>query len=934
MPKYKLEPDENLLQFAARFGTSLSVIWNHPENAKLIQNFKSPWLVGPREEIFVPDGEKDRRSAMSGEMRKFKKNPPLDVIEVHLGFMDEEVNARLAKLIDREVNAAKPRPVILIERGKLESTNPILEWRLGNYPVGDKESPIRKIIQVTGQEDPMVLMEGKIAKGNILDTEESVEPEDVLARAIRVYMEQNIPAERALKAKEIIVCRNCGLHRSVLDEVCEHCRVSVAVIICKECGVSKPSWSLVGQGCVAGKPHVWWETVKCLDDDGHSWRKPRDYDGKKNCRASNAIGNRHMWAWRQTGVEFGRAFDLVELIKHRSPGPPSKTKLPKDESGIGKGPWLSLVRFDVGPEKYEKPEDMRPPVIVIRTPEMGLQPSLMKPYLEFLFKAISLMSSQLTAEKAEKQELITRDFTKGKALPWNIWEWPLQVFQFGAQGSCSTQVEYQPGKIVTVIASLYVGVDIDKDGEAWSVVSLCTPAGIYDFVRKKIVSGKDLVDLESYAGPNPRIADWKRRFAEGPLTRDDRITAAQEIAAEIFRAQADSGRWNKLTLDKASIYRDPNSPYVDIESEIIEKTTLQKALDIIYKLYKQKYSSGAAVGVVTLTVSYFGGEEDKNAADALGIYSVGMEDYHVLRVLRSAFCQGISKRTDYPIVLGWRIDRIQCDPKKIAESLITEFNGYIRRMDVGADGKPTALLTAEEYADIIVWGLQGLITTVRPACADWNFVNYYWAKGDEWRKRLLSHFWSFSYSGGEDGFAVPNPFYIEIATDFLKELQEMKPGIAGIKDEEVKKEIIRLAKAVQTAWNDEGLNRGGYQTKQGGVLQEQPLKVEEKAYYGPGGDLTRFKAVELMNYIAKNCRFDSGRKKGDKPLLKTWLRPGKWGLPQNPVKESTTQDLTDQSRPEFDGACVDRAFYKTCNMMALQTMAGNLWEIYQPIETS
>jgi len=934
MPKYKLEPDENLLQFAARFGTELNVIWNHPENAALARKFKSPWLVGPGEEIFLPGAEKDRRFAMSGEMRKFKKNPPLDIIEVHLGFMDEEVNARLAKLIEREVNAAKPRPVILVERGKLESTNPILEWRLGNYPVGDKESPIRKIIQVTGQEDPIVLMEGKITKANVLDVEVSVEPEDVLARSIHVYMEQMIPEERALKAKEIIVCRNCGLSRSAIDDVCKNCGLSASNIICQACGVSRPAWLFAGQGCVAGKPHVWSDAVKCSAPGGHAWQKPRDYDGMKICRASNAIGNRHSWA-RQVGVEFRRAFDLLELIKHRSPGPPSKTKLPKDESGIGKGPWLSLVRFDVGPEKYEKPEDMRPPVIVIRTPEMGLQPSLMKPYLEFLFKAISIMASQLAAEKAAKQELIDRESTKATGLPWDIWEWPMRVFQFGAQGSCSTQVEYQPGKIVTVIASLYVGVDIDKDGDAWSVVSLCTPAGIYDFVRRKIATGKDLAELESYSGPNPRIADWKRRFAEAPMTRDDRITMAQEIAAEIFRTQADSGRWSKLTLDKANIHRDPNSPYADIESAIIEKTTLQKALEIIYKLYKQKYSAGAAVGVVTLTVSYFGGEEDKNAADALGIYSVGMEDYHVLRVLRSAFCQGISKSTDYPIVLGWRIDRVQCDPKKIQESLITEFNDYIRRIDPGADGKPTALLTAEEYADIIIWGLQGLITTVRPVCADWNFIDHYWVKGgDEWRKLLLRHFWSFTYSGGEDRFVVTNPFYIEIATDFLKELQEMKPGIAGIRDDEIKREIIRLAKAVQMAWNDEGLNRAGYRRKQGGVLQEQPLRIEEKAYYGPGGDLTRFKAVELMNYVAKNCGFDSGHKRGDKPLLKTWLRPGKWGLPQNPVKEPTTQDLTDQSRPEFDGACVDRAFYKSCNMMALQTMAGNLWETYQPIETA
>jgi hypothetical protein len=93
----------------------------HPENASLKQRFKHPWMVGPREDVFVPDGERDRQVALSGNLRKFKKNQPFEIIEVHLGFMDEEVNARLAKLIDREANAAIPRPVILNERGKLET---------------------------------------------------------------------------------------------------------------------------------------------------------------------------------------------------------------------------------------------------------------------------------------------------------------------------------------------------------------------------------------------------------------------------------------------------------------------------------------------------------------------------------------------------------------------------------------------------------------------------------------------------------------------------------------------------------------------------------------------------------------------------------------------------------------------------------------------
>jgi len=50
--------------------------------------------------------------------------------------------------------------------------------------------------------------------------------------------------------------------------------------------------------------------------------------------------------------------------------------------------------------------------------------------------------------------------------------------------------------------------------------------------------------------------------------------------------------------------------------------------------------------------------------------------------------------------------------------------------------------------------------------------------------------------------------------------------------------------------------------------------------------------------------------------MKTWLRPGKWS---ETITRLTVQDLGNQS---FDGAAVDRAFYKSCNLMALQTLAG------------
>jgi hypothetical protein len=907
MPKYRLEPGENLMEFVAKCGINVHDIWNHANNKGLRDRVGNPWLVAPGEEVWVPEDCSTRSATLSGKLREFKKIPEPPIIDVYLGFMDEEVNARLAILKENEDKKSEKekRPVILIERGKLSSREPILEWRLGNYHVGDEgKTPIREIIHVSPKR-----IDGA-------PPGESIAPEVLLARLMKIYMVQSAQDDKALKAKKIVVCKNCGISRSAGDKYCEHCGISNSSNKCEVCGLSYMDYFPSMPGCEHGMSHVW---KKCTDPHIHKWKEIE-------CKPPGAS---HVWV-EQTGVGFRRAFDLLDLIGQRKPGG-SKSGVPESEAQIGDGPWLSVVRFNIGPDKYEEAKDIRAPIVVIRTPEMGLQPSLMQPYIEFLFKSISGAASQLAAEKAkleykeydpEASEKELNEQTKGK------WEWPLHVSQFGAQGSCSAQEKYSPGKIITVIASLFVGVDIDKNGDTWAVVSLCTPAGIYDFVRVKasVLNG----DLKANA------------------------EFAQDFAAEIFRKQKDEKKHNDLTLEKDDIYLDPNNPYKNAESKIKEGDTLKETIDKIYEIYKDVYPRDATPpGVVTLTVSYFGGVDDKKASDALGIYSVGMEDYHVLRILRSAFCQGISPSTDYPIVLGWRIDRIQCDPKEIDGEVETEFDKYIRQTD-GSQG-PTALMTAEEYADVIVWGLKGLLTTALPKCSRWNFIHHYWKKGEKWQKLLKKHFWSFTYYGywkdwtfgglRELRFKVPNPFHIEIATDLLSDLSKMEQGkmgrgIAGeIKETDddgknVKEEIKRLVKAVKETWENEEQTREHKKSK-GSVQQERPVRVAEKSYIGPAGTETRKAAIELMEYVGKNCGFDSGKKsKAGKPLLKTWLRPGKWVGAGGEVKAPTTQDLDNDKykEPKFDGACVDRAFYKSCNMMALQTMAGNLWDIYIPME--
>jgi len=536
------------------------------------------------------------------------------------------------------------------------------------------------------------------------------------------------------------------------------------------------------------------------------------------------------------------------------------------------------------------------------------------------------MASQLAAEKARLQdptgELVTRQ----------VWEWPLKVFQYGAQGSCSVSSMLLPGKQVVVIASLYVGYDIDKNGDVWSVISLCTPAGVYDYLRIMIEVSDNkkaivLQYMEEKALLDQEIKDkkawfeearakvlflFKSKYDEWPFkgllipkagkAADDlknKIEFAQEVAASIFHTQASEDQWKRLKIVRA--HKDPNAPYIDVEENIgteeaaHEIWSLKDTIGQIDHLYKDKFSEAAGpIGVVTGTFSYFGGEKDKDAANKLGIHGANMEDYHILRVLRNAFCQGIWESTNYPIILGWRIDRIQCDPKEIPGSVIKDFKDFAQ--------DDASMLTKEDYIKVIIWGLRGVLKSdieANKGLKDtiyWNFLKKF-----EKLEDVKKYFWSFVRTEDLDKFWVPDPFYVEIATDFVKDLSEMNPGIDAFAPGPniTKEQIQRKAKKILDVWKKEQNN-----------ALEAVLKSDSATYLA---------VADLMEDLS-NCGF-----KGGGGRMKTWLRPGKWS---KDINKSTLQD----AYAEFDGAALDRAFYKSSNVMALQTMAGEFRDVFTPLQ--
>ncbi len=898
--RVELEAGENLLSVIQDTNNKL-VGYQHSFNAimdalKKDRNFKGRhWWLMPGDVLRLPalpaDPEDGVRAGVC-RAHHFQLHRKPQIIDVYIGFMDEEVNARLNKLIQIEVEkpAAQQRPVILLERGKIDPGKPILEWRMGNYKIGDKATPIRKILRVSpqGEMDTWETKQGNWHEGHqpidmptnlqLMSSwfrkyrlkrwadkqKESFDPEDIIARAMGVYMQSDLGSDLT---------------------------------------------------------------------------------------------------WLARGLKVKKYFDIIKMLQHRGKSS-TKSKLPKNATGDG--PWLSVVRFDVGEH------NLLAPIVVIRSPEMGLQPSLMCPYLAFLFKALSAASSEFAAIEAKQRKVIVHAkggwekskntdkeelwenieenaaiYPTGKKLKkWPVWEWPLRVSQFGGQGSTSALEGFRPGSIDTVIASLLVGFEVSSDvgvtatngsrtqdfdyqGKAdstedaphrvvrdkmlgpdehvpkepvppvfnkkdvragqttshvYAVISLCTPAGIYDFMRQEV---------QPDAG-----ADIKAKIEEA-------INTAQTFF------------WNNAMTIKTNMANrkiDEDNPFGTYEKNLFrddEQPTLHAVISKIKTAYAETiFKRDDRNPVVTLTVTYFGGDKDKEAADALGIRGVAMEDYHVLRVLRSAVAEGVLEDSAYPIILDWRVDRINCDPKELPEKVEADFNTFYATKEKSKKVLAERLLSIDDYVKVIIWGMRGLRQEdiIRNAalkeCLDWKYAKT--IADDQWP----NYFWSFTHTPEKADFFVPDPFCVEIATDFINELADMNPdeansGIANLPEKNSRKKSARnLAKAVQKAWLNEDTKDSTWNI----------------IYTSTAAEGTKAKIEMLMTHLRDQCNF--GVAEADDTKVKTWLRPGgKW---EGVGNIATLQEAANKEK--FKAAAIDRAFYKSSNMMALQTFADHgLW---------
>jgi hypothetical protein len=624
------------------------------------------------------------------------------LLDVYLGFMDEEVNTVLNGLLDREVKKTDPatrRPVVLVERGEVSPDGPILEWPLSRYAAGVRHIAYAHADALRG--------EGKTA--------EDARVESILARAMSVFLERNDAWDAELRKKNIDLLRRIDVH----------------------------------------------------------------------ALATMTSG--------------------------------AKLKVPLD----GRGPCLSVVRFDIGEEK-----DGQPPIVVVRSPEMGLQPNLMSPYIEFILMMVGALSSQL-ARIAD---------------PAATTDWPVRISCFGAQGGATAAND--PGSLSPLCASLYVGYDYSNSTRSPSV-AVCSQGGIYRFGLPGLAEGASLNDY--------------------------------------FIAECENLKVSAVEVDRAYTRKE--------EAGIAVGQTLKSVIATLVT----NYGAGSAVTPeVSGTSPWFISLAQKQAFARVGVTGCNMEDYWVMTSMRECKLKGATRDPRspslYPVLAQGFLTRVNADPLKIEPEVDLAFQGDVKRKQ----------LTGEGYVSLLLWGLLGLPLEGEgdrgmPAVARWSFAgDTVFTGGSAGARTFSRHLYGMRLDGGQD-VVVPDPFFVEIATDLLNECSTVatRPGNVFLPTPSVPVPGPDALAALQSAANGA---RGAWKT-----ANQTPTDEVRKAL------------ATFVDVLATRCGFALAEKR-----MKVWLRPNKW----EGVAQTAIQDIP--PGVAFAHAAVDRAFYKASNVIALRDRSARV----------
>lgn len=520
----------------------------------------------------------------------------------------------------------------------------------------------------------------------------------------------------------------------------------------------------------------------------------------------------------------GKSLDKAKLDKLLMVGK-TKTLDPKSEK-INRR--LLVARFDRDKNVGANP------VILLRCPEMGLQPALVQEYLTRILQTIKASVSG-----------------------------DVRLHMFGAGGAIGRHLK--PGSKSRIVGSLFLGAELDTSDRTQF------------FYRPaiKLISMKEEITFRRGGRSFPRFG-----FKLGD--KDGAAAARKKAEATAKRA------FHKGAEDLRLVSSDG-------------KTLDQAAKDLIA-------SSGTKDGTISLTVSFFGSAEEKEAGrkiGGVGLSDVNMEDYHVLLAAKAA-----KIKHDHI-----RLERVNADPSVIPHEVEDRVRAAAAKMR----------LKDADYVEALLWGLQGSDTSQAPDAASWARSVFDPTKPHD-RDMLLP-----AERSANKRPLMLNMFYGEIASDFITSLLEArkkKGAFAALRTRYVQqlRAHPKIRREVLREFDDRVVTirrATGYVTRAAHAGSQRLRELVQKL-------------VELLQYIkfksgpvAQRCSENAEAGRSNVPLVPgpdgSWCLPILWdpgGRESGTMKVWARSDkvpTVDELR--LSAADVDRVLYKGSNRPALKVWA-------------
>jgi hypothetical protein len=463
--------------------------------------------------------------------------------------------------------------------------------------------------------------------------------------------------------------------------------------------------------------------------------------------------------------------------------------------------------------------DHRNPVIIVRAPEMGLQPELIRLNLKTIMLALGRL--QLPGSSSNRSAA--------------------NVYMYGAGGAMGEGTK--PGKLQHIMGSVYIGAEVDSTSLVGKAELARGGGGRKE--RTESLQQK-WVGLVAFACPDSHIV----MYASPPQAT---FKAAMDLAKEEFKSRR-----------------------------------LQLPLENCTRLVKRLYPSYS----VSLTASGFIGGDLKAAARAQGLNGdCNMEDYHVLRIMHE-----MRYGVGMPRLFNHGLARIDCDPPHIPEQLFTAFKKWAKE----------ARWTREHYIEGILWGLRG----VTYGSVNWAFAH--WGYADQVSALHPSDMDKYVYTVKHEGVdRVLCPFYTEVACDLVETTATKGPAA-----------VFGAAHTAVTGFPElktlaQGLQRDAVQ-----ALRTAEGTLELRTQIGA--------FVDAFGRILTTA----GLKEASQDSWPIWARPGwdgaEWGKEtawavahvSRTGTDAAINSVWDEHFPdEKPNGNLDRALYKSTNMMALQVLA-------------